>query len=383
MGAGARPLRILHVFRAPSGGLFRHVLDLSRGQSERGHEVGILCDAGTGGARAEALLAELAPHLALRTTRIPMHRNPHPLDLAGLARVRRAVRELRPDVIHGHGSKGGLYARLAASGTGAVTAYAPHGGSFNFRPGTLRHGLYMAAERFLARRTDVFLFESHDVAARFRAGVGDTDRVVRVVHNGLAPAEFEPIVPAAEPLDLMHIGELRPGKGVDTLIDALALLRRERGLRLTLLLAGSGPEEGPLQARARSAGVSDAITFVPQQPILQVLGRGRLMVMPSHAESLPYVVLEAAAAGQPLLATRVGGIPEIFGPLQDELVPPADAPALAEGIRRKMAEPEETRLTKAQTLRHFVEGRFALDAMVEGVLAGYGAALAARSGQGR
>ncbi|MEA3041232.1 MAG: hypothetical protein QOC65_721 [Sphingomonadales bacterium] len=382
MSASAHPLRILHVFRAPSGGLFRHVLDLARGQSERGHEVGILCDAGTGGARAEALLAELAPHLALGTTRIPMHRNPHPLDLAGLARVRRAVRELRPDVIHGHGSKGGLYARLAASGTGAVTAYTPHGGSFNFRPGTLRYGLYMAAERFLARRTDVFLFESHDVAARFRAGVGDTDRVVRVVHNGLAPAEFDPIMPAAEPLDLMHIGELRPGKGVDTLIDALALLRRESGLRLTLLLVGSGPEEGPLQARARSAGVSDAITFAPQQPIRQVLGRGRLMVMPSHAESLPYVVLEAAAAGQPLLATRVGGIPEIFGPLQDELVPPADAPALAEAIRRKMAEPEETRLTKAQTLRQFVEGRFALDAMVEGALAGYAAALAVRSRQG-
>ena len=122
---------------------------------------------------------------------------------------------------------------------------------------------------------------------------------------------------------------------------------------------------------------------MPQQPIRLVLGRGRLMVMPSHAESLPYVVLEAAAAAQPLLATRMGGIPEIFGPLQDELVPPADAPALAEAVQRKMAEPEEARLTKAQTLRHFVEGRFALDAMVEGVLAGYGAALAARSGQGR
>jgi glycosyltransferase involved in cell wall biosynthesis len=373
-------LRILHVFRAPSGGLFRHVLDLARGQSERGHAVGILCDSSTGGNRAEALLAGITPHLALGVRRVPMHRNPHPLDLGGIATMWGIARKLRPDVVHGHGSKGGLYARLVPSGPHVVRAYAPHGGSFNFQPGTLRHDLYMAAERLLARRTDVFLFESHDVAARFRAWVGETDRAVRVVHNGLAPAEFEPVAPAAEPLDLMTVGELRPGKGVDTLIDALALLRREHDMRLTLLAVGSGPEEGALKARAQAAGIADAIIFVPGQPIRQVLGRARLMVMPSHAESLPYVVLEAAAAGQPLLATRVGGIPEIFGPLQDELVPPADAAALAEGILRKTAEPAESRLMKAERLRGFVQERFALATMVEGALAGYAAALAARLG---
>jgi glycosyltransferase involved in cell wall biosynthesis len=98
------------------------------------------------------------------------------------------------------------------------------------------------------------------------------------------------------------------------------------------------------------------------------------MVMPSHAESLPYVILEAAAARQPLIATRVGGIPEIFGPHGDDLIPPADVPALAEAIRRKMAEPDDARLTKAEALRGFVRGRFALPKMVDGVLTGYAAA---------
>jgi glycosyltransferase involved in cell wall biosynthesis len=306
-----------------------------------------------------------------------MRRNPHPLDLAAVAAVRRVCRALRPDVLHGHGSKGGLYARLAGSDGSAVRAYTPHGGSFHFPPGTLRGALYMAAERRLAPRTDVFLFESEYIAGRFRAGVGATDRVVRIVYNGLAPAEFEPAAPAAAPFDLMQIGELRPGKGVDTLIDALGLLRRECGLRFTLLVVGSGPSQGELQARAGAAGVADAVAFEPQQPIWQALGRGRVMVMPSHAESLPYVILEAAAAAQPLLATRVGGIPEIFGPHSDDLVAPADAPALAEAIRRKLAEPDETRLTKAEALRGFVKGRFAQGAMVDGVLAGYQAALAA------
>jgi glycosyltransferase involved in cell wall biosynthesis len=99
-------------------------------------------------------------------------------------------------------------------------------------------------------------------------------------------------------------------------------------------------------------------------------------VMPSHAESLPYVILEAAAAAQPLLATRVGGIPEIFGPQGDELIAPADAALLAGAISRTLAEPHETRLTKAEALRQFVRSRFSLDTMVDDVLGGYAAARA-------
>jgi glycosyltransferase involved in cell wall biosynthesis len=374
--ASERRFRILHVFRSPVGGLFRHVLDVARGQVDRGHEVGILCDSSTGGARAQEHLDELRPHLKLGVTRIPMRRDPHPLDAAALARVRRAWREMQPNVLHGHGSKGGAYARLASVGSDEQTirVYTPHGGSFHYPPGTLRHVLYMTAERMLTRRTDVFIFESEYIAGRFRAYVGETDRVVRIVHNGLTEAEFEPVEAAAEPFDLMHIGELRSGKGIDTLIDALALLRRERQMRLTLLMVGAGPSEAEFQDRAKAAGVWDSIAFVPPQPIREVLGRARVMVMPSHAESLPYVILEAAAARQPLVATRVGGIPEIFGPQGDGLIAPADVAALAEAIERKMAEPEQVRLTKAEALREFVRGRFALARMVEGVLAAYAAA---------
>ena len=73
-------MKILHILRAPVGGLFRHVLDLAEGQIERGHEVGII--AGTDGNElSEATLAALAPKLALGLTRIPIRRNPHPADL--------------------------------------------------------------------------------------------------------------------------------------------------------------------------------------------------------------------------------------------------------------------------------------------------------------
>jgi glycosyltransferase involved in cell wall biosynthesis len=380
--AETRGLRILHVFRAPVGGLFRHVLDVARGQIERGHEVGILCDSTTGGTSAEQRLDELSPRMALGLTRVPMHRNPHPRDLVALAAVRRTCRALRPDVLHGHGSKGGLFARLALSARSTrpvARAYTPHGGSFHYAPGTAQHVLYMAAERFLLRRTDLFLFESEYIAGRFRAYLGAPDRLVRIVYNGLADSEFEPINSPADAADLLHVGELRPGKGIETLIDAVALLRRERQARLTLLMVGSGASEGELRDRAKAAGVSDSITFVPPQPIRNVLGRGRVMVMPSHAESLPYVILEAAAAAQPLVATRVGGIPEIFGPCSDDLVPANDVPALAEAVRAKLGEPEAIRRAKADQLRQFVHGRFTLEQMVNGVLGAYDGALRLRT----
>ncbi len=374
-------LRILHVFRAPLGGLFRHVLDVTAGQVERGHDVGIFCDSSTGGERADRALAELSPRLTLGVHRVPMRRNPRPGDLRSLVSLNRLYRSLAPNVLHGHGSKGGAYARLAfARGldAGTVRAYTPHGGSFNYKPGTLLHRAYMGVEGLLARRTDVFLFESEYVAGRFRTFVGETDRLTRIVHNGISEAEFEPLARVPDPFDLVYVGELRTAKGIETLLQAVALLRREHGTRLTLLVVGSGPSEHDLKVLAREIGIWDSVAFVPPQPIREALGRGRVMVIPSRAESLPYVILEAAAAAQPLVSTDVGGIPEIFGPYADQLIPPNDSRRLAAAILAKLDEDEGVRRSRAASLSDFVRRRFSIERMIDGVLAGYGAAFQAR-----
>jgi glycosyltransferase involved in cell wall biosynthesis len=378
--AAAPRERILHVFRAPVGGLFRHVLDVARLQAEAGHAVGLFCDASTGGARAEAVLAELAPQLALGITRIPMRRNPHPSDLAALAALSGLARRLEPTVLHGHGSKGGLFARLVPARGEAepVRAYTPHGGSFNYRPGTPLHRLYMLAEGMLTRRTDVFLFESDYIAGRYRAYVGPTERLVRVVHNGISAAEFAPITPAPEPFDLVYIGELREAKGVPVLFEALARLRREHGRRLSLLVVGSGPDEVSLRDRVAGLGLAEDVRFEPPQPIRAALSRATVMVVPSLAESLPYVILEAAAAAQPLVSTDVGGIPEIFGPAAPALVPPRDVAALGGAILRKVDQDPEERAGEAAALSAFVRCRFSTDRMAQDGLAGYAAARARR-----
>lgn len=377
-----KKLRIVHVFRAPLGGLFRHVLDVANEQIARGHHVGIVCDSQTGGARADDVFAQLGPKLDLGLHRFKMYRNPRPSDFEALIRVMRLCRMLKPDVLHGHGSKGGVYARLPAfwggRGCGPVRAYTPHGGSFNYHPGSVMHRLYMTIERLMERRTDIFLFESAFIAQRFQTYVGETDKLVRVVLNGVSEAEFEPIPVEGRAFDFVYLGELRPAKGVDTLIDALDILVNREGMDLSLLIVGSGPDEEMLKSQVEERGLKGRVTFEGPGPIRKALERGRAMVIPSKAESLPYVILEAAAAAQPLVSTDVGGIPEIFGPYSERLIPPSDPVILAQAMKRIALQPDAMIRAEAEELSAFVHSRFTLRQMVDGVFEGYKAAIATR-----
>lgn len=383
--AGSAPLKILHVFRAPLGGLFRHVLDLARGQIARGHAVGIFCDSTTGGARADQVFAELAPQLSLGVTRVPMSRYPSLTDLrAQISQV--SIRDrIAPQIVHAHGSKGGVYARLPALVSPRrryITAYTPHGGSFNYKPGSAEHRVYMTIERLLERATDMFLFESAFIAGRFEAHVGHKPRTdYRVVLNGISEAEFEPIDHADAAFDLVYLGELRSAKGVDTLIEALALLKRRDGLTPRILIVGSGPDEALLRQMTVEHGVASQCVFEPPGPIRAALAKAHVMVIPSRAESLPYVILEAAAAAQPLIATDVGGIKEIYGPRHaDRLISANEPTILADAIRKALATPEAERLAEAADLALHVRANFCLNAMIDGVLDAYRAALAKRGG---
>src|SRR5690242_7923277 len=205
---GGRRLNILHVLRAPVGGLFRHVVDLAGAQAARGHRVGMVVDGTTGGARAQAVLADLAPTLALGISRLPMSRQIGLSDIAAVAHVGRRAAEVSADVLHGHGAKGGAYARLAR-GSEAIRAYTPHGGSLHYRWGTPAGFLYLSLERLMLRRTDLFLFESTYGRGVFEAKLGQPGERARVVHNGVTPAELEPIVPDPQASDVVFVGELR------------------------------------------------------------------------------------------------------------------------------------------------------------------------------
>jgi glycosyltransferase involved in cell wall biosynthesis len=106
---------------------------------------------------------------------------------------------------------------------------------------------------------------------------------------------------------------------------------------------------------------------------------GRTLVVPSRAESLPYVVLEAAAAGVPLIASKVGGIPEIFGPDASDLVPPGDPAALARAISSALHD-RGGRHSASLRLKSRVRASFSVEAMTDAVIDAYGAALTHRNG---
>src|SRR3954453_8579402 len=143
------PLNILHVFRAPVGGLFRHVVDLARGQTARGHNVGLIADSTTGGARADEVLAQLDGELALGVSKYPFPRHLGLRDYGGVRHVSERIAQTRAHVIAGHGAKGGAYARLARTPKQAIRAHTPHGGSLYYRMTTPLGLLYLGLELFL------------------------------------------------------------------------------------------------------------------------------------------------------------------------------------------------------------------------------------------
>ena len=116
-------LSVIHVLRTPVGGLFRHVCDLAKMQSDRGLQVGIFCDSETGGENAARILKKLENHCSLGIHRFPVGRLPGIADLTAIHRLRKSLASLSPDIIHGHGAKGGAYARILGHWINAKAFY--------------------------------------------------------------------------------------------------------------------------------------------------------------------------------------------------------------------------------------------------------------------
>ena len=369
-----QPLRILHTVRAPVGGIIRHILDIANGQAERGHEVGIVADSLTGGKRADAALAEIAPRMRLGVYRLPVHREPHPTDVVFWARFSRLIRRLNPQVLHGHGAKAGVFVRLASRTANNIRVYTPHGGSLHYSPDTLAGAFYSRLERALMNRTELFLFESAFARDTYQRVIGVPSGLVRCVFNGVTAGEFDPVALADDATDLVYVGEFRHIKGADLLVDAVAKLRAG-GRAITLTLAGDGEETASLKAQIERLKLGDAVRFIGHVKARYGFSKGRLLVVPSRGDSMPYVVIEAAAAGIPMIAANVGGIPEIFASHTDALFKPSDVDAMANAIAA-VIDDRDAMLARARLLRERIFLHFSQKSMVEGIISGYREAFA-------
>jgi glycosyltransferase involved in cell wall biosynthesis len=372
-----QPLRILHATRAPVGGIIRHILDLANGQAERGHHVGIIADSLTGGERADQILAEIAPRMKLGVYRLAIRREPSPLDFVTWTRFNGLVRRLNPQVLHGHGAKAGAFLRMRSVSRDQIRVYTPHGGSLHYPLSTLKGQLYSRLERMLMDNTELFLFESAFARDTYQRMIGTPKALVRTVFNGVTAGEFDPVQKAEDATDVCYVGEFRHIKGADLLIDAIARLRAD-GRNVTLTLGGDGEETASLKAQVSRLNLGDAVRFIGHVKARYGFSKGSLLVVPSRGDSMPYVVIEAAAAGVPMVAAKVGGIPEIFGPDHaDALFAPNIVGAMADAIEAALDNMEAAQ-ARARALRERIFLHFSQKAMVEGVMAGYRDAFANR-----
>ena len=374
-----KPLRIVHAFRSPVGGIFKHVRDLAAAQEAAGHKVAIVCDSSTGGDFEARMFAALEPKLSLGVHRTPMQRHIGLGDIAAAWRTFAIIKSLQPDVLHGHGAKGGLYARAFGSvlrvfRSRAARLYSPHGGSLHYDAKSLSGRAFFLAERAMEMATDHILFVADFERKAFAEKIGGPHAPWSVVYNGLSPEEFEPVLPKPGAADFLYIGMMRDLKGPDLFIAAIAALKTGPHKNVTACMVGAGEDLPRYKAEVTRLGLDSAISFFDPIAARQAFALARTVVVPSRAEAMPYIVLETLAAARPLIATRVGGIPEILGADCAALCEP-DAASLIAAMDHALADPAW--LTNAMPGRQSIEARFSAAAMASSVLGAYQRALAA------
>ncbi len=360
----SRKLRIVHCFRSPVGGIFRHVRDLTSAQAAAGHQVGIVCDSSTGGDFEAELFASMQDQLALGLQRIPMQRHVGIGDVVSGFRTYSIIKNMQPDILHGHGAKGGVYARVFGSllrvfRSRVARLYSPHGGSLHYDESQLTGRLFFMIERLLERACDHLLFVSEYERQAYIRKIGAPTCSHSLVYNGLRAEEFIPVESAPDAADFLYIGMMRDLKGPDIFLDGLHAAQKQSASQLTAVMVGDGDDLGKYIAQCERLGLADQVSFHQPMPTRQALALAKTVIVPSRAEAMPYIVLESLAAGKPVIATAIGGIPEVFG---------ADSPALIKPDKTELAHKmidagECSHLSAAMPKTSELQARFGVDVM--------------------
>lgn len=274
-------------------------------------------------------------------------------DLQTLWRLIRLFRRERPAIVHTHTSKAGVLGRLAAWIAGVpVVVHTPHGHVFYGHFGRVRSRVFLLVERLLALRTTrVIALTEAERDEHLQAGVG-TNAQFAVVPSGIEVERFKAVSGMRgrppegfdcppDALVVGSVGWLTPVKGHRVLIEALARLTPAHP-RLYGMIVGSGELKEELEVLARQRGLGGLVRLLGERrDVPDCLAAMDIFVLPSLNEGMGRALIEAMAAGRPVVATRVGGIPAI---VQDRrtglLVPPSDHKALAEAIAELLDRPD-------------------------------------------
>ncbi len=348
-------LTILHV-TAPAefGGLERVVHALSAGHVRRGHRVHVI-------AVTESDAAEHRFLASLTDSRVRVHQVTIPT--RAYLRERRSVatilRDVEPDVVHTHGYRADLVDRSVAGGLGFATVSTVHG----FTGGGWKNRLYERLQVASFRRFDAVVAVSTPLGRRLRAA-GVRDDRLHVVQNAW-PGEGDRCDRATarkrlgielDRFQVGWVGRLTREKGADVLVDALQYLE---DLPIHVSFIGDGAESPRLSAQG--GRWAERITWHGSVPdAARVLEAFDVFVLSSRTEGTPIVLLEAIAAGVPVVASSVGGVPDVVTDVTASLVDPDDPRTLARAIRGVFTDRELAR-ERAQKAKECLERDFALE----------------------
>jgi len=311
MSGGPARLRVAFVLGLATGGTARHVAALAAACRAAGLAVSVIAPAPT--------LAMLNANAGIETFSLGIGGRPQPADLAAVVRLRHRLGSWRPDVVHAHGVRAGAVAGLAIGGTGpgrrrpalVVTVHnAPPAG----RRGRLVYGVL---ERICARRADLVLCASADLTARMRdLGAAEVQQFDVPAPAATPPSPDEVAkaradIGAGDRPVVLAVARLAPQKGLDVLIEAAGRWRR-RDPQPCTVIAGDGPLAAALRAQA-SRVRADVLLLGSRQDVPALLELADVVVVPSRWEARALILQEAMRSGKPIVATSVGGTPELVG----------------------------------------------------------------------
>ncbi|HWK45058.1 MAG TPA: glycosyltransferase family 4 protein [Stellaceae bacterium] len=306
-------MKILHVMETPGQGSGRHVIDLVEGMRDRGHDVHVVYSAIRANPDFRSELEAL--HGAGVTVRqIAMYRHPCPHDIASLLALRAYIRRYGPfDVVHGHSSKAGALARLAAFGTSALRLYTPNA-LVTLDP--ILHGwerrIYGAIERWLSRISDAIITVSPEEQAEALA-LGISPKRVFLIFSGIKMPIARPRKEARARLGLREdnicvgfVGRLVRQKAPERLLAAFATAAVDRPA-LRLLIVGDGELGAGMRQMATTLSIGHKIIWTGEVQSSEFFAATDIFVLPSRFEGLSYSTMEAMGFGIPVVTTDAGG----------------------------------------------------------------------------
>jgi glycosyltransferase involved in cell wall biosynthesis len=382
VSAVPEPIRILRVIaRLNMGGPAIHVANLAAGLETRGYHTTLVAGSL---ARGEDSMAYVAERLGVSVVNVPeIQREVAPLhDARSIRQLTAIIRRERPHILHTHTAKAGALARAAALVAGdarpPIVVHTFHGHVLKGYFGRRRTAFFRQVERNLARSSDVLVAVSPEVRDE-------------LVEHGVAPAEKFTIIRLGIPLDerlgddtanldyrhlygipkdafvVGWVGRITSVKHTDAVLE-IVQATRALGVDAVLCMVGDGPDRGRLEQRAQDLGLARSTYFVGYQT--DVAGYYRLFdafLLPSVNEGTPVSAIEALASGTPVVATRVGGVPDVVREGVDGfLVEPGETDTAAERLALLAREPDLRRRLGEAGSAH-VRSRYSVDRLVDDV----------------